>query len=101
MQPIGGKHIVAWGQATFRRGGSVTPRLWPIFAVVVLWADVPFQEPAQGPSHGSSSCRKDPTPTERQKIESEKNPQVVVFLGEKRPGELVEILTPRSSPPMF
>lgn len=25
MQPIGGKHIVAWGQATFRRGGNVTP----------------------------------------------------------------------------
>ena len=69
------RHDVAWGQA-IRRGGSVTPRLWPIFDVVVLWADVPFQEPAQGPSHGSSSCRKDPTPIERRdrKLESEKFP---------------------------
>ena len=92
----------AWGQAVFCGGGNVIPSSTMDCGQVEPWAGKPiccYYSPSASPRLRLQNNRHTHIISHRTKVRNISQ-NVVLFLGKERPGELVEILMPRSSPPV-
>ena len=92
----------AWGQAMFCGGGNVIPSSTMDCGQVEPWAGKPiccYYSPIASPRLRLQNNRHTHIIRHRTEVRNISQ-NVVLFLGKERLGELVEILTPRSSPPV-